>query len=209
MKTRLPLLVLAASVVTAAWAAPSLPEGYTIYHSISADFDGDGQKETAYAIQANILAELPPRLWVTKGEARQLDLWLKYTNALSTGNAVPHEALQAADLTGDGRPELLFIPSSAGGSGGTQHPRVARWSGGGWVNMELTGRKLTHISENGGAVLKRQGRTAVLYLYDISFPSARYEAQPFTYRNGKLVGGALRRSRARREAGLRELGLKQ
>jgi hypothetical protein len=188
-------------------AAPQFPTGYEVYHSISADFDGDGQKETAYAIAwKEFTVEHPPRLWVMKGERRLLDLWLKDTNALSTGNVVEHEALQEADLTGDGRPEILFIPSSAGGSGGTQYPRVATWSGREFANLRLEGRKLTHISENGGAVLKRgTGGRAALYLYEFVPGTRRYQVQRFTYKNGKLAGEPIRRSTKTGKSGLKEL----
>ena len=191
-----------------------IPAGYTIHDRATADFDGDGLPETAYALAWAQGAEpgaQPPRVWVIRKGRRVLDLWLADTNALLRNVGPEQDALQVGDLTGDGRPELLFVPGSAGGSGGTQLPRVATWAGGRFENLKLRGRTLTHISENGGAVI-RPGRgkgAAVLILFDLQGPGPRrYRAQRFRFQGGALVGERERVSRRIGEAGLREMGIK-
>jgi hypothetical protein len=191
-----------------------IPDGYTIHDRAMADFDGDGVRETAYALAWARGAEpgaQPPRLWVIRGGKRVLDLWLAHTNALLRNVGPEQDALQTGDLTGDGRPELLFVPSSAGGSGGTQFPRIATWAGGHFENVKLWGRTLVHISENGGAMIRpgRPNVPAVLILFDLQRPGPRrYRAQRFRFRDGGLVGERERVSRRIGEAGLRELGIK-
>jgi len=215
--TRRAAVLLAAAMLpgaglSAAWAGGSeLPPGYELYHSVRADFDGDGQPETAYAAQRKEFSvDHPPHLWITRGSQRLLDLWLKDTNALMRQDWPPHNALQTGDLTGDGNPEILFIPSSAGGSGGTQYPRVVFWNGREFANLPLTNRTLRHLSENGGAVLKTASKgKGSLILWETILPGpGRIRAQWFTYQNGKLVGGRERRSTRTRDAGLRELGIR-
>lgn len=206
----LPLLsLLGAALLGPVLAAPTLPKGYVRYHSVQLDFDGDGREETATAMQWDgFTVGHAPRLWITRGDRVLLDLWLKDTNALSAGNAVPHEALQFGDLTGDGTADLLFLPSSAGGSGGTQFVRVVYWNGKDWANLRLANRAFPHLCENDGAVLRRSGRgRGVLWLYRLVLKTNRYQAQRFTYRGGMLVGGPVQSAARRGKAGLRELGL--
>lgn len=199
------LLSVLLALPSIASAGPAgIPDGYETYHSVSADFDGDGHPETATAVAwKEGPSDHPPHLLLTRGDHQLLDLWLKDTNALSTGNRVPHEALQSGDLTHDGAPELLFIPSSAGGSGGTQYVRVVHWNGQSWASLKLTHRAWTHLSENDGAIIKN----GVLYLYQLELPRDHYRAQRFTYVRGALVGGRVSEARKRGKEGFAELGL--
>ncbi|HTE17275.1 MAG TPA: hypothetical protein VK689_02710 [Armatimonadota bacterium] len=207
-------LLAVSSRATSITGVGGIPEGYAIHDRAMADFDGDGVQETAYALAWARGAEpgaQPPRLWVVRDGKRVLDLWLAQTNALLRNVGPEQDALQTGDLTGDGRPELLFVPSSAGGSGGTQFPRVATWTGSRFENVKLRGRTLAHISENGGAVIRpgRPNLPAVLILFNLQQPGPRrYRAQRFHFRAGSLVGERERVSRRTGKAGLRELGIK-
>lgn len=219
MRSRFPVLgplfalggLLGAAVMPAFSAETDLA-GYVVYHRVQADLDGDGARETATAYRwPEYSLNHPPHLLVRKGDRVPLDLWLADTNVLIDGEGPPHGALQAADVTGDGRPELLFVPCSAGGSGGTQYPRVVYWNGKELANLRLKARSLNSINENGGAVFRPgPGGRSSLVLYDLAeeLRGRRYRAQRFTFQGGQLVGGPVRTSRRSGKAGLQELGVR-
>lgn len=206
-------------------SSPSLPPGYVVVTSISADLDGKPGPEPAYLVLPTS-GESVPRLWAYQGGKRALD-WafsrFKTPGSLSAPGTRPKTVLEAQDLTGDGRPELLVRVASRSRKAAHAATYVFGWDGARFRNLVgpefaltpglLPVRALAH-SAAGGAAVRPDGRRAELVVWDREKPAragapAAVVAQFFSWNGQSFVPGRSLRSGKPGKAGLQELGLNE
>lgn len=182
---------------------PGLPNGYYVDEMVVADFDGDGINEKAcVAAEATpvhpFLAEEGARpLFVLVAKGSKLIARFSYRES----DAI--RGLRAIDLTGDGRPELVYNTAIYGGSDGTVDFHVCQWTGRSFTNM-IGAREgvLSHFLEGGVvAVSSGPGKPRKLVLYDFVWGNEshadahRYWAAWYELSNGKFVRTARKETR--------------
>ena len=173
---------------------PAIPDGYAFAFNISADFDGDGNPETAYGAapimpKEHVIPEPddPPTFVLVAKDGKVI------YREKEQGFHLKH--LVARDLTGDGTPELLYTWESVGASSGTDETYIFQWKDGKFRNIIGTDSGLlTHMLE-GGLIVQpgKPGQPATLILYDFIWGDDeshadphRYRAEWYTLKNGRF-----------------------
>lgn len=213
-------LVLGALGLTpcAAQGGPELPAGYAVASRQSLDLDGKAGAETAYLVLPTS-AQGTPRLWVYRGGAKALDWGFSRFDSIGTlaaSGAPTQSILEARDLTGDGRPELLVrVVSHAKPSLAATY--VFGWDGARFRNLIATEFALTPSSSplralvhsaQGGVMIQPAGRVTDLVVWEAEKGAAgRIAAQFFQWNGQEFALGRSMRSARPGKAGLQELGL--
>ena len=186
-------------------ARPIVPEGLAgQFVQVSADFDGDGKPEMAgHGLkESDSHAEV---VWLAKGGT------IGWKNDSGLGTVT---GFAAKDLTGDGRPELLYTCETYGGSGGSKDYYAYTWNKDGFKRIVDAGGS----EESGLVIVAAPGRPASLILYDYVWASGEAHADPHTWIaqgfrwDGTKFVGAEKRMTANKYcrgdgAALRELGV--
>jgi serine/threonine protein kinase len=214
---------------------PVLPDGYRWAGNVSADFDGDGDVETAFAAEAkNYTAhQLAPFVAVCKGDRV---IWKQLFFFDFSGDPEPADSIgdiQAVDISGDGVPELLLDSMLYGASTTSHRFYVFGFANETFVNQipndsgmfqeVMNGKgKCFQYNDNGGVEVSYDAgaeKCPVLCFYGwakdgpgyagASSPNP-YEAEFYTWQDGKLHLTAKKRTQryydSKKDA-LTELGI--
>lgn len=115
---------------------PYLPNSqYTVLCRLNVDLIGLGHKQTAFVATAQVMYEGDPEKGpflcvVNRGKVIYKHR-CNHEASASTGSDDydRRPALQAMDVTGDGRPELIFVSTTMGASIGTNSVHILHWNG--------------------------------------------------------------------------------
>ncbi|MHB9025261.1 MAG: copper amine oxidase N-terminal domain-containing protein [Armatimonadota bacterium] len=159
---------------------PGWPAGYLNYRSVIADFDGDRRPEVVYAAvaadEAHPVENPPPAIfWALRGGRM---IW-RFVSDFSWA-----DNLQARDLTGDGRPELLITSGTLGNTQGAGALYLFRAAGGTFKNIAGTKEGYLGYSLSHGGVSVRPGQrsqAATLVRYDALFAPGEGRYAPHRY----------------------------
>lgn len=174
---------------------------------VAADFDGDGTVEHAYISQALPGVATPSMIWVAQGGHA---IW---EQVLGNGTAYALRKLQALDLTGDRRPELLvgcwFVGAYVSESGLAAY----QWQGKQQTFRNIMGQDtedgfLTYpsmVRGDGGILFRpaQRGKPAQLIKYvtpEPTQPPYHYSAQWYRWNGHEFAPAFSRYSRHRYEA---------
>ena len=155
--------------------------GYHVSHKVKADFDGDGEDETAFTASSPEppAVDLPrptPKLVCIAKHGQTV--WTYVDEGVNASMKVA-----ARDINGDGRADLLFTDTSCHGNsvGGTFH--AFTWDGSAYSSMiGIKDERLAWEGAGGVAILARgQTEPAVLVYYG-SMEDGACRADPAHYR---------------------------